>query len=171
MRKTFHFVLFLVLLLTGYISFVPDSTIHQTVTNDVSVDAKATSTIEMPSTSIPTQTLSSPTVIATLTPNEREMFISTWVNKNEDCNAPCFWGTNPGKTTSAEIVDLFANLGLEPWIANNTNQIVYSADIVLSDGLSILPAFFVQNDYLTSVEVDISPKKTIDGKPRGWLTY
>jgi hypothetical protein len=112
-----------------------------------------------------------PTLPATLEPEQAKESIRTLLQEPVDCEAPCFWGILPSKTTLEEATHTFVHLGLSLRFTTTLDgKDFYAVIYNLGNGIEVSPVIAIQNDIVKSLDVginDTSPK----GSPRKWSAY
>jgi hypothetical protein len=118
----------------------------------------------------PTATIT-PTLSATLEPEQAKETIRSLLQEPVDCEAPCFWGILPSKTTLEEATNTFVHLGLSlKFTTTLDGKDFYAAIYNLGNGIEISPVIAIQNNIVKSLDIginDTSPK----GSPRKWSAY
>jgi hypothetical protein len=130
------------------------------------------SPISIPSTSTPrptqTATIAPP---ATLDVEQAKATLKALVQEPVDCEAPCFWGIQPGQTTLSEAINIFTHLGLQVKSTNYQGRDFYGIKYDFNSGLSILATLTVQDNTVTDLRVDLTPETQKVGSQREWLAY
>ncbi|HKZ54631.1 MAG TPA: hypothetical protein VJ123_04055 [Anaerolineales bacterium] len=62
--------------------------------------------------------------VPTLTPQEREVYVSELLKTNADCQLPCWWGIIPSKTTWAETEQFIRSIGARTSVFSKSNGFV-----------------------------------------------
>lgn len=123
------------------------------------------------STFTPTAT-ATPTLPATLEPEQAQESIRILLQEPIDCEAPCFWRIEPGRTTLDEAINTFAHLGISlKFTTTISGKDFYSVVYNLGNGLEVTPIFTIQNNIVENLRVGITPDKSQVGVPRKWLAY
>jgi hypothetical protein len=154
-------------LLSGCVS--TDSVLTPTWT-----EAQSPSPTFIPPTTKPTLQLTrttSPTLPATLEPQQAKETIKTLFQDPVDCEAPCFWGIVPGQTTLDEAKNIFTHLGSQIKSTTLDNKEFYGIAYDLDNGLSIIVTLTVQDEVVTDMRVYITPETQKTGVPREWSAY
>lgn len=88
-----------------------------------------------------------------------------------DCEAPCFWGILPGKTTLRETTNTFAHLGLSlKYTTTLDGKDFYAMNYNLDNGIEVSTVIAIQNNIVTSLDVGINDTSP-EGTPRKWSAY
>jgi hypothetical protein len=143
MRKTCGSLLLLAIFLLAGCGTIPEST----RTAQVSPSTKDLSVIPTPTykpptlTSLPTPTAflsATPTIdlyqtpVPTLSIDEQEKYILNLLASNGNCELPCWWGVEPGKTNWQDVVRLFLPLGYGDGFSSSTAPNTSTHDFPLS---------------------------------------
>lgn len=112
-----------------------------------------------------------PTLPATLTPLEANERIRSFLQKAEECLAPCFWGIVPETTTLDEAITIFdtIGLGLEQTNARN-NQEFYATNYDREKELEIGIILGIQDNIVKTLDASITDTSEV-GTPRKWSVY
>jgi hypothetical protein len=122
------------------------------------------------STFTPTATVT-PTLSPTLEPKQAKETIRILMQESVDCEAPCFWGIVPGKTTLQDATNIFAHLGISfAYTATLDGKDFYDANYNLHDGIEVSPLIAIQNNTVKSLDVGINDTSP-EGSPRKWIAY
>jgi len=128
-------------------------------------------TISPVSTLQPTQTMTL-TPPVTLEPGQVENTVKTLLQEPVDCEAPCFWGIMPGKTTFGEAQNLFLRLGLNlRFTLAEGGKEFYGVIYDLSKGSEITPVLTVQDNIIKNLKIGINPTEQKAGTSREWSAY
>ncbi len=112
-----------------------------------------------------------PTLPATFTPLDANERIRTYLQKNGDCLAPCFWGITPGQTTFTQATNIFASLGLRPeHTLTENNQDFYDTDYHIENGFEISIILTVQDGIIKTLDAGINVPAEASF-PRKWSAY
>jgi len=111
-----------------------------------------------------------PTLPATLEPEQVRETIKTLLQESGDCDAPCFLGIMPGRTTLEEAKKIFASLGLPVNSTTQDNKEFYGIAYDFDGGLSIRVILTVQEDVVKNLRVGIIDETQV-GVPRQWSAY
>lgn len=112
-----------------------------------------------------------PTLSATLEPEQAKETIRTLLQDSVDCEAPCFWGILPGKTTLEEVTNAFTHLGLSlKYTTTLDGKDFYAVNYNLDNGIEISPVIAIQNNIVKSLDVGINDTSQA-GSPRKWSAY
>lgn len=138
------------------------------------VEPSVTSSTPAPLASTPTFTpaeTATATPPATLEPEQAKETITTLLQDSIDCEAPCFWGITPERTTLSEAKSIFTHLGLQ--VENTTFQgkDFYGIEYEFDSGLSISITITIQDDLVKNLRVYMLPEKPSAGVPRMWSAY
>jgi len=118
----------------------------------------------------PTATVT-PTLPATLEPEQAKETIRTLLQEPVDCEAPCFWGILPGKTTLEEATNTFVHLGLGLKFTTTLDDKDFYATIYnLGNGIEVSPVIEIQNNIVKGFDVGINDTSP-EGSPRKWSAY
>lgn len=111
------------------------------------------------------------TLPATLEPELADHTISTLLQNTFDCEAPCFWGVLPGKTTLEDATITFAHLGLTlERTAEINGKDFYAVNHNPGNGIEISITIAIQGDTVQSLDVGINDTSQM-GSPREWSAY
>ena len=108
----------------------------------------------------------------TLEPEQAEDAIRTLLQEPVDCEAPCFWGIAPGKTTLGEAKNIFARLGhnLRFTIEEGGNKF-YSGIYQLDDTLRVSTVLAVKDNIVKNLKVGLTPIKPQSATSQEWSAY
>jgi hypothetical protein len=104
--------------------------------------------------------------------------ISSFLKDIENCEAPCFLGILPGRTTLGEAKDIITHLGFQlkcftyqgPDVTYQGQEFCES-HYVFDNGLSVLGSLLVQNEVIWNLWVGITPENPKVISPREWLAF
>jgi len=112
-----------------------------------------------------------PTLPAILESGQAKESIRILLQEAIDCEAPCFWGIEPGRTTLDEAIDAFAHLGLSlKFVATLDGKDFYDVSYNLNNGIEVSPNIAIQNDTVKNLSVGINDTSQV-GDPRKWSAY
>lgn len=103
-------------------------------------------------TFVPTKT-QTPKPTQTLAQNEREQAeaeIKQLFQNNDVCSSPCYLGVIPGKTTTAELRDIFARWGIELHVSSQHAPSFY-IEYLFKSGYNLNAEFLMKDDVVESV--------------------
>jgi len=169
MKPMTCFYLFLVIALV-----LPGCVPAGSTTAPTRVKTPVSSPIPIPPTSTstftPTATVTS-TLPATLEPEQAKELIRRLLQESIDCEASCFWGIEPGRTTLDEVINTFAHLGLSlKFTTTLDGKDFYATVYDLGNGLEVTPIFTIKNNTVENLRVGINDVSQV-GDPRKWSAY
>jgi hypothetical protein len=138
------------------------------------VESPVFSPTPMLSTSTPTSTFTATvtrTLPPTLEPAQAEETLKTLLQESVDCEAPCFWGITPGRTTLIEAINTFTHLGLQ---VNNTTyqgKDFYGIEYDFGVSLSISVVLTIQEYLVKNLSISIHPGRYSVGSSKKWSAY
>ena len=169
---------------------LPTSTVKPTQTTSLPISSptiqptltvKPTQTTLLPISSptkqpTPTNTpLSTPittlTLPPTLEPEQAMETLSAFLQGSENCDAPCFLGIIPGRTTLDEAKKIIMHLGLPIKSTTYEGKDIYGTHYNFESGLSIYGNLTVQDEIVRNLRIDIIPETSKAGTPREWLAF
>jgi len=119
-----------------------------------------------------------PTQPATLTPQatleseQAKATLKALLQEPVDCEAPCFWGITPEKTTLEAAKKTFAHLGLNlEFTTSEGGKKFYGVIHDFESGLRITPVLAIQDDVVKNFDVSIIPESQKAGISREWSAY
>ncbi len=128
-------------------------------------------TTATPSNTPTTTQSATPTLPATLEPQQVGVAIGEWL-KSPPCRAPCFWGITPEQTTRDEALRFFSHLGLPAFKTAQDGNEFFDYEYKFESGTSINVALATQEQRLWTASVRIQPHVSQGPPaPREWLSY
>jgi hypothetical protein len=122
-------------------------------------------------TAEPTQTVTL-TPPATLESEQVEEYINhSLLEEPIECDAPCFWGILPGKTTFGEAENVFTRLELYPiFVVARGNKEYYSVIYDSDDRLNVVTDFTIQENIVKDLAIGITSKPKVS-RSKEWIAY
>lgn len=111
------------------------------------------------------------TLVDTLEPEKARERIKTLLQEPGDCAAPCFWGIEPGQTTTDDARNIFSQFGLQTVIIPNRGKDYYNFHYGLDSGLLVSGILTTQNKLVENLQLKIHPEHQKAGIKREWFAY
>jgi hypothetical protein len=173
-RKSIFFLILLTITISGCIPAsynLSSSPGPERSTNTVEpsqIPSPATFTPSISATSTVTPTV---TPLPTLNSQEAEKIIAALMNTNNDCEAPCFWGIIPGKTTYKEVKNYLWYMGMEIWETTIDGNEIVQGSYNLQNDIEVSFISYFQDGVVESIRASITSPSNINTNDRQWSAY
>jgi len=109
--------------------------------------------------------------VDTLEPEIARATIEPLLQEPMNCDAPCFWGIIPGKTSFEEARIFFSELGFTPFEGTFEGRYFYTVSYDSGTGHDSSVILTIDNNLVKNIEVTPDIPKPKEGSPRQWIAY